>query len=271
MTLLEAVILGVVQGITEFLPISSSAHLVLARSILGIETPDHVAFEIAVHAGTFLSVICVMGRVALDPLRALPALAAPRRWRAAWRADPRFRTLVLLALATAPLIVVGLVFHNAIDNKLGHPDSAAGMLFVMAAVLFSTRWARSKPGDAPISVAQAAIMGVAQSLATLPGISRSGSTISAGLHAGTERGTAGSFSFLMSIPAILGAVILESRGIARSTIGWPVLGAGIIVSFVTGVIAFRFLLSMLRGGRMWYFSLYLVLVGGAYFAFAPRR
>ena len=241
---------------------SSSGHLVLAREMLGLEAATTPSFEVVVHLGTLLSIMVVMRRPVLAVARALPLLGKPRCWISSYAANEGFRHLVLGLLATLPTVFVALVFKDAVDNLFARPILAASMLLVTAGIVLSTRWSPQAGAAGRINWRTALLMGVAQALATTPGISRSGSTIAAGMWRGAERKEVGAFSFLMAIPAIVGAAVLHGRDIVRLEESRVVLAWGFATSFAVGFIALTFLLKLLRHGRLWIFTPYLLLVGG---------
>ena len=265
---LQSVALGMLQGATEFLPISSSGHLVLARAVLGTgEVP--LLFDVLLHVAT-LAAVCVVFRRRLRALAgALPDLvrAAERRRGAA--ADRRM--LLLLVLASVATAAIGLTL-----DRLGvprEPRFAAAMLLVTAAALVAARVLR---GQAPAAAAAgwqpgwrwALAVGIAQGVAVLPGISRAGATIATAVIAGADRETAAEFSFLAAIPAIVGALLLTLRDVPAlaggTTAGAGVGGAlvaGMVASFLVGWLALTLLLQIVRSGRLHLFAFYLVPVG----------
>lgn len=266
MTIVEAIILGAIQGLTEFLPVSSSGHLVMGRELMGIRGDGDISFEMVLHAGTLLAVFVVMGRELLMPIRGAAGLFRPGAWKSTWRTSYEFRLCVMIAAATIPAGLVGLLLKRRIEVAFSDPTLTAKLFLVTAALLFVAAWIQKRrPAAAPgLSTRQAVLIGLAQAGAVFPGISRSGSTISAALASGVEAGTAGSFSFYLSVPVILGAILLEIPKIAASPEPIANLLIGFVVSFATGVLAFKWLLSMLRSGRIWYFGIYLIVVSLSY-------
>ncbi len=250
MTFHEALLLGIVQGLSEFLPVSSSGHLVLGQALLGMQSGDLV-FEVIVHFGTLLAVLTVLG----DRIRALAA-GCVRRDPASWR------LVLLLSVGTIPAGAVGFFFEDYLALAFQSPAAAAGCLGATGAVLWSTRYVTRSREE--IGVGDALIIGFAQAFAILPGISRSGLTICAGLWRGIDGREAASFSFLLSIPVILGATVLKADGLIADPPEWNVAGPlliGLIAAFISGVIAIRWLFALLQGGRLDRFSYYCWAIG----------
>lgn len=278
MSLFESIILGIVQGLTEFLPVSSSGHLVMTQTVLGIPMPG-IFLEVALHIATLLSVMIVYRR------RLWQLVAGGIRGeRDAWR------YILLLAMATVPAAVVGFLFKEDFERAFDTPMVTGFMLLVTAGLLWSTRWAvrrnrsREPRHELDASPERAAAegdgegasrripapdwlpalgMGVAQAFAILPGISRSGSTIAVGLWEGMDGEQAAEFSFLMSIPAIAGAAVLQvaDAGQAMEGIGAATLAAGFIAALVSGVAAIKSLVWLVRRGGFHLFAGYVALVG----------
>ncbi|HGY91072.1 MAG TPA: undecaprenyl-diphosphate phosphatase [Planctomycetes bacterium] len=260
MTLVQAALLGLVQGLTEFLPVSSSGHLVLAKSWLGVRDTGSVAFEVVVHLGTLFAVLVGLRGPVLELMAATGKILQPGRWRQAYGEDPGFRRLVLLVPATLPAVVVGLGFADTLEGLFGAPRWAAAMLIATAVILLAPLPFGERRG--PLGWRSALFMGIAQAVAIIPGISRSGSTISAGCVAGVTREEAGIFSFLMAIPAILGAVVLKADEVlVAADAGVGPLAVGFALSFLAGWFSLIALLGLVRTGRLWVFSPYLILVG----------
>lgn len=260
MTATEGAILGIVQGLTEFLPVSSKGHLALAKALLGIEQKDLV-FTIAVHAGTLGSLLVYFRSDVARMLRSFFAgLPAPRT---AFAKDAEFRLAVWVLLACVPAGVAGVLFEDRIEAWLDNPLSTCYGLLFTSLLLFSTRLALLRP-EAELSTSRALWVGCAQVLALLPGVSRSGSTISAGLWGGLPGPLAGRFSFLMSMPIIFGATLFEARKLFSHSVSadaWAAIVAGVVCSFATGVFALALLLAVLRTRRFSWFGVYCAGVG----------
>lgn len=252
MTLGEAVILGVVQGLSEFLPISSSAHLVLVEHWLGITSADLV-FEVAVHAGTLLSVVWFFRKRLLEF-----AHVSIGRGESTQFAVGR-REILWLIIGTVPAAIVGLVFKDQIEVAFSDPFQTAIQLFITGLLLLSLTFCRT--GSKNISLSSSWWIGCAQAVSILPGISRSGATIYTGIWLGIRPAVAAEFSFLLSIPAVGGAIVLmipDAWGSGR--LGAPHL-LGAVVAAVTGYAALRLVFAFLRGGRFALFGVYCVIVG----------
>ena len=305
--MLRAIILGIVQGITEFLPISSSAHLSIVPRLLGYATPT-LAFEVLLHFGTLAAVVAYFAR---DLWAFVLCLVAPGRLGPE-EAATRRRLLGLLALASVPAAVVGFLLQDWADEQTARPLRASVWLvlttvIMIAAELFDrSRRARAAPASAPgelegaeaevpagragtrvqrhhgrgpgtvtdppdaqrelqrLPVAKATGIGLGQALALIPGTSRSGITISVGLFEGVSRETAARFSFLLSIPAILGAGILKLDDLSGATETSAELLAGTVAAAVSGFLAVSFLIRLLRTRTLWPFIWYRLVAGGLF-------
>lgn len=254
MSYFEAIVLGLVQGLTEFLPVSSSGHLVMTQTFLGVPSPG-VFLEVALHVATLLSVVVVYRSKLLQLL-----LGTVRRDRDA------LRYVGMLILATLPVVVIGLLFRNAVEAAFDTPYVTGFMLLVTGLILYSTSWGlQDRPHDEP-EARHALGMGFAQCLALLPGISRSGSSIAAGLWLGLKGEKAAEFSFLMSIPAIAGAAILQIPDIGAATLDGP-LAAGFVAALLSGIAAIVSLVWLVRRQRFHYFAWYVWAVGLFFLAY----
>jgi undecaprenyl-diphosphatase len=261
-TLPIAVALGAVQGLTEFLPVSSSGHLALAQAFFGVDpgAGGH-RFSIVAHGGTLLAVLWMYRRDVIELARVPLRLGT---------ASPARQTLLMMVVATLPLLFVLIPGVEAsVVEVESHPRLVGCCLLVTATLLFLSFRRKSEAGidfdPTPPTLRQAILIGLAQLAAVLPGVSRSGSTIGAGLGVGLSRAGAARFSFLISIPAILGATILELRKLGQesgSIDPLPYL-VGFLVSFVVGLACLRLLLLIVRHGRIGGFVIYLAIVGTA--------
>jgi len=242
----QAVVLGVVQGLTEFLPVSSSAHLILARALLGWDAAElGLAFDVACHVGTLGAVVAYFRADLLELTAAAPGLFR----RPVWPAERAGRRLRLIAVGTVPVAVVGLLFAGAIEETLRTPWVTVVTL-VAVAVLFLVveRTGGATRGEEAITPATALVIGVAQAAALVPGVSRSGATITAGMFSGVRRDAAARFSFLLGVPAILAAAGHEGLHLVQAgmTAGqaWLFL-IGMGVSGVVGYLTIKYFLKYL--------------------------
>lgn len=254
MTLLEALVLGIIQGATEFLPVSSSGHLVMGQALLGIEVPG-VAFEVTLHAATLVSVVVVY-RTRLAAL----AVGAVRGEGKAWA------YLGLLVLATFPAALVGLGLGEWIEGMFDAPAVAGVALLATGAFLWTSRGALRKNPDRAPGPASALFMGIAQAFALIPGISRSGASVVTGLWSGIEADEAAAFAFLMAIPAILGAIMLQIPDLANGAggVGAGAYLVGSVSAAVIGVLAIQTFVSMLKKRSFHRFAPYCWAVGAAF-------
>ena len=246
----EAILLGVIQGLTEFLPVSSSGHLVLAQGLLGVKQPG-VSFELLVHLGTLVAVLVYFRTVIGRLIRSL--------FVAELREDRKL--VLLLIVGTIPAGLVGFLLEDFFERAFSNPVMSACMLLVTGLLLLSTRFVRK--GTAAPSWGTAIIMGLGQAMAILPGISRSGSTIAFGLLAKVKPDRAAEFSFLLAVPAIGGAVLLKSRelaGLDSALIGPYALGT--LLAFVSGLVAVYAVLATIKRGKFDYFAYYCFVAGG---------
>jgi len=265
MELWEAAVLGLVQGLTEFLPISSSGHLVLGEYLLGISeaTAGNVTFEVFVHFGTVLSIFTVYRKQIVDITKSVfAALFRPNEWRSQYQNVDGFHTGVNILITMIPTGIVYLFFKDFLEAQFEDPKFVSGMLIVTGVLLLLTLLRRNPDGS--INPIKAFIIGVAQSAAMLPGISRSGSTICTALYLNTAPEKAANFSFLMLLPVVVIATILKSVEMVETgfTTSVPVLLVGAFVAYVSGVVAIKLLLGVIRRGKLQYFALYCFIVGG---------
>ena len=266
MNILQAIILGITQGLTEFLPVSSSGHLVLLQNIFGIREPE-LLFDICLHLGTLLAVCVVFMseiRSILHTLWSLPALLRQSKSPAKLFAENEaIRIAVLIVAGSIPTGIIGILFHKITDQLFGSVWLVGCMLLVTGTLLWLTRRVQGKGQPLKgVTITDALIIGVVQGLAILPGISRSGSTIAAALFLGIDREVAGRFSFLLSIPAILGALLVgfESDAI-RSTVSGLAILLGTATAGIIGIVALKVLLSLVKKGRLPFFAPYCWLTG----------
>ena len=254
MSVWEAVFLGALQGVTEFLPVSSSGHLVVGQTLLGLEIPG-IQFEVALHLATLISVLVIYRSRLIDLL-----YGALQRDGDAWR------YVGLLALATLPAGIVGVFFMGAIKRLFESPFVPATAFLVTGAILWSTRRALGREAWKAPTWGVALLIGFAQAFALVPGISRSGTTVAMALWLGVTAEEAAAFSFLMAIPAIAGAAVFQVPELASSglTLSGTVLAAGSIVAAVTGILAIKAFVALLARKTFHRFAIYCWAVGAAF-------
>lgn len=267
MSIIQAVLLGALQGVAEFLPISSSGHLTLVQHLFGLEDIP-LLFDISLHVATLLAVIVVFRKLIADLLRTAV------RWlfrKSSEEDTPQLKMILSLIAATAVTGVFGIALKKIIPDL---PIQVVFAGFIVTAVLLvtSSRISMKKGAEEeskPITLVQGLIIGAAQGIGVLPGVSRSGITISASLAAGIDRKTAGEFSFLLSIPAILAAFVLElgDLGTMTQSVSIPALLFGCLAAFVVGVFALKFLLALIRKGKLEWFAYYLIPLAVVCFIF----
>ena len=260
---IQALVLGIVQGLTEFLPVSSSGHLIIVPFLLGWDDPfiTSLQFSVMIHLGTLAALLVYFRK---DWARLIPAGQATLRDRS-FRGDPERRLAWLLLASTIPAALVGFLFDDVIEERFRFIGPVTVMLVVGGAILWlAERHGRRDKGVADLSFATAIGIGAAQALALVPGISRSGISISAGLFAGLDREAAARFSFLMATPITLGAGLWEARKLlsGETGIGFEVapLVIGVLASLISGFLAIAVLLRFLRRYPTHVFVLYRVLL-----------
>ncbi len=257
MTVLEAVTLGLLQGLTEFFPVSSSGHLVLAEALLGVNPPG-VSFEVLVHLATVLSVLVVYRR------RLIALIAGALGGDAL-----QLRYLGLLAFASVPAAFVGISLSGPIGRLFDQPLVAAVSLLITGVVIYATRWLLRRAERSDPGWGGSLAVGAAQALALIPGLSRSGLTVTTALWARTRRDVAAEFSFLLSVPAIIGASLLEIPELLRpeANPGALQLAAAALAAFVAGMLAIVLFVRWLRSGGFYRFAYYCWVVGVGYIVF----
>ena len=251
MTWFEAIILGLVQGLTEFLPVSSSGHLAIAKALFGIETSD-LSFEIVVHAATVLSVIVVFWK---DILKLLEGL-----FKFKWNDETKY--IAMLVISMIPVFIVGVFFKDKVEALFGDGLLVVGCaLLVTAALLALSQFYR--PRQKEINGWRAFVIGIAQAVAVIPGLSRSGSTIATGLLCGVKREEITRFSFLMVLVPILGESFLDlvGGGFAASSVGvWQLL-LGFVFAFASGLFACKAMIRLVKKASLGWFAIYCAIVG----------
>ena len=254
MDTLQAILLGIVQGITEFLPVSSSGHLQIAKELLGVNLEENLTFDVALHAATVLSTIVILW----SEIRRLLAGLFSRHF------NEEQAYILKIVVSMIPIGIVGFLLKDQIDALLNSPYIlvvVGAMLLLTAALLAFAYWANPRQKET-ISYRDAFIIGLAQACAAMPGLSRSGSTIATGLLLGNKKTAVAQFSFLMVLAPILGETLLEAvKGELTAGVAAGPLIAGFIASFVTGCLACKFMLEIVKRGRLIWFAAYCALAG----------
>ena len=281
----ESVILGLAQGLTEFLPVSSSGHLEIGKVLLGVETTDDLLFTTMVHAATVLSTIVVFRNQIWDLLTGF--FTGLKDWRIVKNeagrkvlsCNDQTDYLLKMVLSMVPVMVVGLFFKDQVESLFGSIHVVGGALVVTALLLFFSDYA-SRPGRKSIFPAneyrngisywQAFAVGLGQAFAVVPGLSRSGTTISTGLICGVKREVMAQFSFLMVLVPILGETFLEIVGgeFGASSVGALALVLGFISAFVSGLFACKVMIALVRKAKLSWFALYCLVAAVCIFIFA---
>lgn len=267
---LDALILGIVQGLSEYLPISSSGHLEIFREILGINLPneDILEFDVMLHAATVLSTLVVLWNEFFPLCRSFFTI----------KRDDNFYYVCKILISCIPVAIVGLFFKDTVESFFGGNLTTVGIcLCITAALLAFAYFFRTKPEETnkltgrvyrprDITWLDAFVIGIAQSIAVLPGLSRSGTTIATGILLGDKREKVASFSFLMVIIPILGETLLNikdmlSESSASGSVGMLPLAIGFIASFVVGCLACKWMLNIVKKGKLVWFAVYCVIMG----------
>ena len=274
----EAILLGLIQGLTEFLPVSSSGHLEIGKVLLGVETADDLLFTTMVHAATVLSTILVFRKQIWDLLKGFfCGLNGVRVEKGVLVCNDQTDYLLKIVVSMIPIFVVGVFFKDYVEGLFGSIYVVGGALVVTAALLFFSDMA-SRPVKAVkentyrngISYWQALVVGLGQSLAVVPGLSRSGTTISTGLICGVKREVMAQFSFLMVLVPILGETFLELVGgeFGASSTGALPLVLGFVSAFLSGLFACKVMIALVKKARLSWFALYCLLAAASIFIFA---
>ena len=259
----ESILLGLIQGLTEFLPVTSSVHLVLLQHILGINNAQADGlFEVMLHFGTILSVFWVYRSRIVKLIQGFLSRAVqPKTWDTAYNADEDFRMGIHILITMVPTFLVYAIWGSEIEAAFSSPRLAAGMLLVTGVLLLLTRLRKAPNGS--VTAPKSMLIGCAQAFAMIPGISRSGATICAALYQNVEPEKAADFSFLMLLPVVVGATIFKvSEAISQATeADWALLLLGTVVGFFSGIVAIRMVLNFVRKGRLQYFAFYCFAAG----------
>ena len=254
MSWIEALILGIIQGLTEFLPVSSSGHLEIGSVLLNAQSSDNLLFAVVVHLATALATIAVFKNDILILIKDILKFQ--------WNESTQFAFKIVLSMV--PVFVVGVFFKDQIEALfVGNLTLVGSMLLITGALLLFAHY--KKDGVKSVGFVGAIVIGLAQAFAVLPGISRSGSTIATALILGVERSKAARFSFLMVLIPILGASLLELKDYAENTTAHSIdamsLIIGFIAAFIAGFIACKWMITIVRKGKLTFFAVYCFIIG----------
>ena len=258
MTIIEAIILGIVQGLTEFLPVSSSGHLTIGQHLLGVDFTtgeQALTFGIVVHAATVMATITVF----FTEIKKL----AIGTFKFKYNSETQY--ILKIVLSMVPIMIVGLFFKDTVESLFGNSVTFVGaMLLVTSALLAFSHFFKPKKSH-QLTYKDAFIIGISQAMAVVPGISRSGSTIATGLMIGVDKSQLAKFSFLMVLVPILGQAFLELIGgefsPSKSGISTSAMIAGFVSAYVAGVMACKIMIKLVQGGKLYYFAIYCAVIG----------
>ena len=261
MTELQALIMGLLQGLTEYLPVSSSGHLTIASALFGIGGEENLTFTIAVHVATVLSTLVILWREIVWLLRGLVDTKAPLM-------SPERRYILAIIVSMIPIGIVGVFFKDYVEAIFGSGLLIVGLSLIMTSALLTLSYYARPRQKEDIGLMQAFIIGLAQSVAVLPGLSRSGTTIATGLMLGVKKEKMAQFSFLMVIPPILGEALLsilkaakDGAEAATGDISMTALAIGFLTAFISGCLACKWMISIVKKGKLVYFGIYCAIVG----------
>lgn len=250
----ESVVLGLVQGFTEFLPVSSSGHLELGKAILGDNSvpEERLLFTVVLHFATALSTLVVFRKDAWQIVSGLLKFK--------WNEETRFSLKIIISMI--PAVIVGILFEEQLESLFGRSIAFVGGMLMVTALLL---WLADRAGNTgkQVSFKNAFIIGIAQAIAMLPGISRSGATISTSVLLGNDKSKAARFSFLMVVPLIFGKIAkdIASGDLSTETVNLSTLGLGFIVAFISGLFACTWMITLVRKSKLRWFALYCVVIG----------
>jgi len=261
----QTIFLGIIQGLTEFLPISSSGHLVIFQHLIGLKNPE-LLLDISLHIGTLLAVLIFfwtdIKMMIYESIGLISTVFRKENPSSKIQQFPHVALILWIVIGTIPTALIGLIFSSFFQKMFGSPFFIGFMLIVTGAILGASRFIPDHvTKKSNVGVMLSIAIGIAQGAAIIPGVSRSGATIVCGLFCGLNRELAGRFSFLLSIPAIIGATILKFDMTKITEIGFIPFFAGIFVSFLVGLIALKITMNMVKKGNLYYFSPYCFLAG----------
>jgi undecaprenyl-diphosphatase len=252
MNWLQALVLGLIQGLTEFLPVSSSGHLELGKFLFGINPESNFYFSVAVHGATVLSTIVVLWQEISTLVRGV--------FKFRWNEETQYILKIIVSMI--PVAIAGLFLKEIVENYFTGNMIALGVQFLISA-LFLFMALMIKPGERPITYFDAFIIGIAQAFAILPAVSRSGATIATGMMIGNKKSELAKFSFLMVLVPIIGANLVEMKegGFSLEGTSFAIIFIGFLTAFISGYFACKIMINLVKNGRLVWFAIYCVAVG----------
>lgn len=254
MEIIDAIILGIVQGLTEFLPVSSSGHLELGKAILGDNSvpEESLLFTVVLHFATALSTIVIFRKDIWDILKGILKFK--------WNEDLQFLTKIVISMI--PAIIIGLFFEDQLEQLFGGNILLVGCMLIITAILLFLA-DKAKSTNKKVSFKNALIIGISQTIAMLPGISRSGATISTSVLLGNDKTKAARFSFLMVVPLIFGKIAKDilSGDLTYDSGNFTFLSVGFISAFISGLFACTWMIKLVKNSKLSYFAIYCIVVG----------
>lgn len=265
MNTFQALLMGLLQGLTEYLPVSSSGHLTIASTLFGIDGEENMLFTIMVHVATVLSTIVILGGEIWKIIKGMfgPLNPGAKELNCL---NPDQRYVLNILVSMIPIGIVGVFFKDQVEAIFGSGMTIVGICLLVTALLLTfSYYARPRERES-ISLGHAFIIGLAQAIAVLPGLSRSGSTIATGLMLGEKKSNMAQFSFLMVIPPILGEALLDVLKMVKgeslgAEIGWMPLTVGFLAAFISGCVACKWMIGIVKKGKLIYFAYYCAIAG----------
>lgn len=263
MSIFEAIVLGLIQGLTEYLPVSSSGHLAIGSALFGIEAEDNLVFTVMVHVATVFSTLVILWKEISWILKGLFK----------FKLNDETKYVFNILISMIPIAIVGLFFKDSVESIFSSGVLTVGIMLLVTALLLTLTNYIKPQQKSSISKRDAFIIGLSQSIAVIPGLSRSGTTIATGLLLGNNKSTLAQFSFLMVIPPILGEALLDvikfTQGVeVTGSISTASLIAGFMAAFIAGCIACKWMLNIVRKGKLIYFAIYCAVIGLASIIFS---